>query len=482
MFSPSGTRNVFLLSIVAALGGFLFGYDTAVISGTISMVTQQYELTAVTQGWYVSSALVGSIMGVLIAGWAADRIGRKKAMLISASMFLVSALGCAVASGIDWLIIYRILGGVGIGMVSIISPMYISEIAISKIRGSLVSLYQLAITLGFLGAYLVNYQLLDLSTTWQTSNLLLENIFIDEVWRAMLGLEALPSLLFMLILLVIPESPRWLVLRGQESNASRILNRIYGSLEVAREQIHQMKQTASSVTGEAKWSELLKRPYVKIVAIGAAIAILGQFMGVNAVLYYGPTIFESSGLSGDNALFYQVMIGGVNAATTVLALLIIDRVGRKTLVYFGVSGMMITLLLIAWYFYQGAEAGISSTYLLAFFLAYIFFTAGSISAVIFVFLSELFPTRIRGKAMSIAGFSLWIGTFLIGQLTPWLLENLSPQGTFILFAVMCIPYMYIVARFLPETAGKSLEEIEEYWMADTSLPIEENTPVENRIN
>lgn len=219
----------------------------------------------------------------------------------------------------------------------------------------------------------------------------------------------------------------------------------------------------TSASSQSEWSVLLQPGIRKAVAIGTGIAILGQFMGVNAVLYYGPFIFENAGLSGGDSLFYQVMIGLVNTLTTVLALVIIDKVGRKKLVYYGVSGMIIALCCIAFYFTLGEVWQIPSWVLLFFFLAYVFSCAVSICAVIFVLLSEMYPTRVRGLAMSIAGFALWIGTYLIGQLTPWMLQNLTPAGTFLLFAGMCIPYMLIVWKLIPETAGKSLEEIERYW-------------------
>ena len=215
---------------------------------------------------------------------------------------------------------------------------------------------------------------------------------------------------------------------------------------------------------------MLLRPGIfKAVIVGVCIAMLGQFMGVNAVLYYGPSIFEQAGLSGGDSLMYQVLVGLVNTLTTVLALLIIDKVGRKKLVYYGVSGMIVSLLMIAFYFNHGASMGISSIFLLVFFLAYVFCCAVSICAVVFVLLSEMYPTKVRGLAMSVAGLALWIGTYLVGQLTPWLLQTLTPAGTFLLFAAMCVPYIYIMYRYVPETTGRTLEEIERYWVEEPIL-------------
>ena len=452
------------LSVVAALGGFLFGYDTAVISGTIAQVTEQFRLDALQQGWYVGCALVGSIIGVLFAGILSDKFGRKFTMILSAILFSTSAIGCAVSVDFNQLVVYRIIGGVGIGVVSIISPLYISELAVAQYRGRLVSLYQLAVTIGFLGAYLVNYQLLgystsnpDIVTGWWSL------IFVTEVWRGMLGMEILPALLFFIIIFFIPESPRWLILKGREEKATNILERIYTS---SKDALFQLAETKSVLSSESKseWKLLLQPGIRKAVIIGVCIAMLGQFMGVNAVLYYGPSIFENAGLSGGDSLFYQVLVGLMNTLTTVLVLVIIDKIGRKKLVYYGVSGMVISLILIATYFIYGESWGISSIFLLVFFLFYVFCCAVSICAVVFVLLSEMYPTRVRGFAMSIAGFALWIGTYLIGQLTPWMLQNLTPAGTFILFAIMCVPYMLIVWKLVPETTGKSLEEIERHWM------------------
>jgi sugar porter (SP) family MFS transporter len=455
---------VAFLSIVAALGGFLFGYDAAVISGTIDQVTIQFLLDTIQQGWYVGCALVGSIFGVAIAGVLSDSIGRKKTMIISAILFSVSGIGCAIAGSFEVLVIYRIIGGVGIGVVSIISPLYISEVSIPVYRGRLVSLYQLAITVGFLGAYLVNYQLLNISEThFHIGGELTTQIFITEVWRAMLGAEALPAILFFIVIFFIPESPRWLILKSSGSKASDILFRIFKDREEVDRQVEDIKLLANKSEG-SDWTLLKKPAMFKAILIGVAIAILGQFMGVNAVLYYGPKIFQDSGLSSGDSLFYQVLVGLVNTVTTVIALLIIDKVGRKKLVYWGVSAMIFSLFGIGFYFMVGASLGLSSVFLLSFFLFYIFACAISICAVIWVLLSEMYPTRIRGIAMSIAGFALWIGTYLIGQLTPWMLENLTPAGTFFLFAVMCVPYIWIVWKKIPETAGKSLEEIERTWI------------------
>lgn len=452
------------LSVVAALGGFLFGYDTAVISGTIAQVTQLFQLDSMQQGWYVGCALVGSIAGVFIAGILSDMSGRKRTMIFSAVLFSASAVGCAFSADFNQLVIYRIIGGVGLGIVSIVSPLYISEVSVATYRGRLVSLYQVAITVGFLGAYITNYFLLRLGegdiffvNSW------INRLFVSEVWRGMLGMETFPALLFLVVIYFIPESPRWLLLKGKETEASSVFSGIYRDPgEVER----QLRDTLSVIRSESKseWSLLFKPAILRIVLIGVCIALLGQFMGVNAVLYYGPSIFESAGLSGGDSLFSQVLIGVVNMLTSIFALVIIDRVGRKKLVYYGVSGMIVSLLLIGGYFILSSSVPISSLFLLAFFLCYIFCCAVSICAVVWVLLSEMYPAKIRGLAMSIAGFALWVGTYLIGQLTPWMLQTLTPSGTFFLFAIMCIPYILIIWKLIPETTGKSLEEIEQNWI------------------
>ena len=415
--SEKVSARVIFLAVVAAIGGILFGYDTAVISGTTEVVKMQFGLSTGGEGWYVGCALIGSILGVLIAGMLSDFLGRKKTMLISALLFSISAIGCALSKDFTQLVIFRMIGGFGIGIVSIVSPVYISEVSPAPVRGTMVSLYQLFITIGFLLAYLMNY-------------LIIKGTTMDDYWRPMLGAEAVPDLLFLVLIFFIPESPRWLAVRGERQDKSE------------------------------DWKALREPGILKAVLIGSCIAILGQFMGVNAVLYYGPKIFQDAGLSGEGSMFSTVLVGVVNMLTTVIALLIIDKVGRKQLVWWGVGGMIFCLVCIGTWFAVGT---LPTWFLLTFFLLYVFCTAISISAVVFVLLSEMYPNRVRGLAMSVAGLALWVGTYLIGQLTPWMLENLTPAGTFFLFAFCCLPYLYIMWKYVPETTGKTLEEIEAYW-------------------
>ena len=358
-----------------------------------------------------------------------DFLGRKKTMIISALLFSISAIGCALCADFSQLVIFRIIGGLGIGIVSIVSPIYISEVSPAEVRGTMVSLYQLFITIGFLLAYLMNFLILRGASLDATDTNLGSAMFNQEYWRGMLGCEAIPDLLFLLLILFIPESPRWLAVRGERQDKKE------------------------------EWKYLREPGILRAVLIGSAIAILGQFMGVNAVLYYGPKIFSDAGF--EDPLFSTVLVGVVNMVTTVIALLIIDKVGRKQLVWWGVGGMIVCLLMIGLYFLPFTS--LPTGFMLTFFLLYVFCTAISISAVVFVLLSEMYPNRVRGLAMSIAGFALWIGTYLIGQLTPWMLENLTPAGTFFLFAFMCVPYLIIMYKCVPDTTGKTLEEIEAYW-------------------
>lgn len=454
-------RNiVYKLALIASLGGFLFGFDTAVISGTISLVRDQFSLNTALEGWYVSSALVGTITGTLLAGVLGDKYGRKEMLIVSAILFGVSAFGCMLSQNFQALIAYRLIGGIGVGLASILSPLYISEIAPAKIRGSLVSLYQFAITFGILVAYFTNSWFLEISESnaFINSGDAIQKIFISEVWRIMLGSETIPAVLFLVLLLLIPKSPRWYLGKNKIDKAESILIKIIGEKEAEQElAIH--KSNIKSVT--VNFRSIFKGGFKTALIVGVILAISTQLCGINAVIYYGPRLLEESGLQLGDALGGQVIIGIVNVLFTLIAIWKIDKFGRKKLLLYGISGIILSLIIIGLLFYLKLD---NPYLLIGFILIFVACFAFSFGPVIWVLLSELYPTNIRGFAMSIATFALWIGATGVGQLVPWLLETLKPHGTFWLFAVLTLPSMYLVVKVLPETKGRALEEIENYWL------------------
>ncbi len=449
-----------ILAVIASLGGFLFGYDTAVISGTIGFVTDQYGLNTVMEGWYVSSALVGTLLGVLLAGVLSDRFGRKEILILSGVFFGASAIGCMLVASFTSLVIFRLIGGIGIGIASMLSPLYISEIAPAHKRGRLVSLYQFAITIGILFAYFGNAWFLNLSVSgaFADASPLLHKIMEVEVWRIMLGSEALPALLFLFLLLKVPKSPRWLAANGREAEAIHVLSKIVGEVEAKKE----VNDIQANLTKESGGIALAFKGGFKVAMImGIALAFLTQVSGINAIIYYGPRILEEAGLQLSDALGGQVIIGLVNVLFTLLAIWKIDSLGRKKLLLIGVVGIIISLIAVGLLFYFQ----VNNTYLLmAAILSFIACFAFSYGPVIWVLLSEIYPTKIRGVAMSMATFALWIGTTFVGQMTPWFLENLKAHGTFWFFAICTLPTLYIIIKVMPETKGKTLEEIEKYWI------------------
>lgn len=453
-------NNVTFLAIIAALGGFLFGYDTAIISGTIGFVKTQFELNTVLEGWYVSSALVGTILGVSIAGILSDKFGRKNILIMSGAFFALSAIGCAVSGSFISLVIYRILGGIGVGIASMLSPLYISEIAPAKKRGRLVALYQLAITFGILVAYFANAYLLSLSTSESltATSGMTHKIFVAEVWRAMLGSETIPATIFLLLLFAIPQSPRWLTMKGKKEQAKSILLR-FVTKEEANIEIQNVEDVLSKESGGIK--AVFSGPFKLAMIIGISLALLSQVSGINAIIYYGPKILEEGGLQLGEALGGQVVIGIVNVLFTFVALWKIDDLGRKPLLTYGIIGIMISLVVVGLLFYFE----VNNTYLLmTFILTFIACFAFSFGPVVWVLLSEIYPLKIRGAAMSMATMAVWVGTTFVGQMTPWFLENLKPHGTFWFFAACMIPAIYLAVKVLPETKGKTLEEIENYWL------------------
>lgn len=453
-------NNVTFLAVIAALGGFLFGYDTAIISGTIGFVKTQFELNTVLEGWYVSSALVGTILGVSVAGILSDKFGRKNILIMSGIFFALSAIGCAVSGSFISLVIYRILGGIGVGIASMLSPLYISEIAPAKKRGRLVALYQLAITFGILVAYFANAYLLSLSTSESLASTsgMTQKIFVAEVWRAMLGSETIPATLFLLLLFSIPKSPRWLTMKGKREQAKSILLR-FVTKEEADIEIQNVEDVLSKESGGIK--AVFSGPFKLAMIIGISLALLSQVSGINAIIYYGPKILEEGGLQLGEALGGQVVIGIVNVLFTFVALWKIDDLGRKPLLTYGIIGIMISLLVVGLLFYFE----VNNTYILmTFILTFIACFAFSFGPVVWVLLSEIYPLKIRGAAMSVATMAVWVGTTFVGQMTPWFLENLKPHGTFWFFAACMIPAVYLAVKVLPETKGKTLEEIENYWL------------------
>ncbi len=447
------------LALIASLGGLLFGYDTAVISGTLSMIRSQFGLNPVMEGWYVSSALLGCVIGVSFSGWLTDKYGRKLVLILAAVLFTVSALGCALIDSFSNLVLYRFIGGLGVGIASMLSPMYISEMSTPDSRGRMVALYQLAITVGILGSYFVNAWLLNQSDNgdfliYEKLNL----IFKSEVWRAMLGMESVPALLFFILLLIVPESPRWLTIKGKIDDAKSILSKFLGEEEVEDE----IKEIRESLKTEQESRKLILDPGIKLaIFLGCSLAVLQQFTGIDAIIYYGPRIMEQAGFALSDALGSQVIIGTINMLFTLLAIWLIDRTGRKPLLIFGTSSMFLSLVVIGLLFFFGMAEGIFLLVLILFFIASFAFSLGP---VVWVILSEIYPTKIRGRAMSIATMAVWIGTFTIGQLIPLSLDNLGPSVTFWIFAFFCIPTIWIGWKIMPETKGKTLEEIERYWL------------------
>jgi sugar porter (SP) family MFS transporter len=441
------------------LGGFLFGYDTAVISGTLSFVRTQFEMSNMMEGWFVGSAILGCIIGVAFAGMIADRFGRKKTLILSASLLLISAIGCMIAPNLKLLIIYRLIGGSGVGIASMLSPLYISEISWPRIRGRMVSLYQFAITIGILFAYFANAKILAYGQSLgNDADGLWIRILQTEVWRGMFGSESLPGIVFLILLFFVPESPRWLMVRNREKDAFNILNRITNK-EEAQKEIAEIKKILNMET--ASWKQLLVPGIRGAIIIGMSLAILSQFSGINAIIYYGPRIFESAGFGVGGALDGQVIIGIVNVVFTLIAIWKIDQIGRRMLLFIGCFGMLISHLIIGTVFYTGYTDGVLLLFFLPTFIAFFAFSYGP---VVWTLLSELYPTNVRGRAMSIATLTLWVGTYIIGQMVPWMLENLKPSGTFWLFSAMLIPAILITWKLVPETKGRTLEDIERYWL------------------
>ena len=458
--SPKSTLFLIAVTLVATLGGLLFGFDMAVISGVLPFVKQQFNLSPAAEGWFVSSALVGCIIGVAFAGELSDRFGRKKLLMLSALLFLCSAIGTAGSADYTLLILARIMGGMGVGVASIVAPLYISEIAPATIRGRLVTFYQLAITAGILVAYLTNAGLLSLSLTYQHQSLgeLLDYIVIQEVWRAMLGLGAIPSLLFLIGLCFVPESPRWLIYQGREQEGINILTRISGSVSAAADVLLLKKKPAQE---SGSYKELFAKEMRRPLLIGLLLPLFSQFSGINAIIYYGPRILNDTGINITNALLGQIIFGLANFLFTLIAVWKVDQMGRRPLYIIGAIGATISLFFTGWCFYSGDTNNIALVISIILFLACFAFSIGPLK---FVIASEIFPTRIRGRAMGLSIMVMWIADTIVGQLTPLLLGAAGAAVTFWFFASCCLISLIVVYKMVPETKGKSLEEVQDIFI------------------
>lgn len=450
-------RNLLLMvCCIAALGGVLFGFDMAVISGVLPFVQKQFNLTAVQEGWFVSSALLGCIIGVAISGELGDRLGRKKLLMVSAILFLIGAVGCTWAPTFSLMVTARILAGIGIGIASNIVPLYISEIAPTKIRGRLVTCYQLAVTLGILVAYLSNAAILKHSLAWSAdgSSSPFHFLFVEEAWRGMFSIGIIPAVLFMAGLFFVPESPRWLIQNGREVQGLQLLKELVGEKE-AIEDADKLKKNQGAGKGSYKelWSPRLRRALI----LGLFLPLFSQFSGINAIIYYGPSILTSAGISLSNSFQSQVIFGLANMLFTLIAVWKVDALGRRPLYLIGTIGATISLFITGLCFYNHAT---HSVFLLIAVLAFLASFAFSIGPLKFVVASEIFPARIRGRAMALSIMVMWIADTIVGQLTPIFLQELGTAYTFWIFSAFCLVAFITVYFLLPETKGKSLEDIE----------------------
>lgn len=449
--------KILFIAFTAALAGFLFGFDTAVISGTIQQIKIQFELSDSGVGWFVSSALLGAVIGVLGSGFLSDKYGRKFMLIVSGILFAISAIGCAFSNSFTELIYYRLIGGLAFGIASMVAPLYISEVSPAKQRGKLVSVYQLAITVGILLAYFSNYWTSNGNTQNQDSSFSIVQLFYnEEAWRGMFINELFPILLFLTCLLFIPRSPRWLLVKNNKEKATEIALK-YG-IEIENTSVN-------SASEKISFSTLIKGVYKRPMTIAIFLMVFSQICGINAIIYYGPTILNKAGFAMGEALGGQVTIGFVNTLFTFIAIYAIDKWGRKPLLRFGTTGVIASLFMISLFFFLGDNY---SNYVIIGILIYIACYAFSLGPVQFVIASEIFPTKIRGRALTISTFFLWSANAVVGQVFPSMLNTLGAEGTFLVFAIICLPALWFINKFIPETKGKTLEEIQYYWESKTN--------------
>ncbi|WP_255066906.1 sugar porter family MFS transporter [Lacihabitans sp. LS3-19] len=430
--------KIFFWSLSAALGGFLFGFDTAVISGAEQTLQKLWNSSAFEHGLTVSIALIGTVFGALFGGIPADKYGRRASLAIVAVLYLVSAVGSAMA--VDWysFLIFRLLGGFGVGISSVVAPMYISEIAPPSKRGSLVALFQFNVVLGILVSYISNYFLQNLGS---------------DAWRWMMGVEALPAILFLITIFGIPESPRWLILKKGLTEKARSILMIIDSSEA--DSVVQAIQNTHH-TNDSSFKNLFKSEYRKPVLLAVLFALFNQLSGINAIIYYAPRVFEMAGLGKESAMLSSAGIGLVNLIFTLIGLTLIDKFGRKFLMKIGSIGLIFSLGMVAYSFYTDSLGGIKVPIFLFLFIA---FFAMSQGAVIWVFISEIFPNEVRAYGQSLGSFTHWIAAAVISFIFPYIAQTFGGGNTFLFFALMMVLQFVFVQKMMPETKGTSLEAL-----------------------
>lgn len=424
------------IALIASLGGFLFGFETAVISGAEKIIQQLWDLDSFWQGFTVASSLIGTVIGSLVAGKPAQKFGRKKVLTIIALMYIVSAIGCAITSSWILFITFRMIGGLAVGASSVVGPMYISEVSPARIRGRLAGSFQVNIVLGILIAYLTNYILAGVG---------------EESWRYMFGIMLVPASLFAILLRSIPESPRWLLLNNRIDEAERVF------LKVGEGDVKDYALNADDAS--VKPDSLFQKKYSKPVFFAVMLAMFNQLSGINAIIYYAPRIFEMAGYDTSNAFMQSVFIGLANLCFTLLAMSVIDKFGRKKLLLIGSVGMIVFLFLTAAAFYDPSQSSPMVIYYLIGFIAFFAFSQG---AVIWVFIAEIFPNSVRSQGGSLGSFTHWIMAAIISWTFPMIVEGSNMGGfySFAFYCVMMVLHLVFVWKFLPETKGKSLEQIQ----------------------
>lgn len=430
------TGYILGISFISALGGYLFGFDFAVISGALPFLQKQFSLDAYWEGFATGSLALGAIIGCLVAGTVSDKYGRKPGLLVAAAIFAVSSLAMAFSPSRDLFIGARFCAGIGVGMASMLSPMYIAEVSPAHLRGRMVAINQLTIVIGILITNLVNYTLRNNG---------------EDAWRWMFGLGFIPSALFFIGALWLPESPRWLMKAKKESQANLVLNKI-GDRNFANDSLKDIERSLHGIT-KTNYSDVFRKGVLHAVLVGIGLAVFQQLCGINTVFNYAPKIFESIGASQDDQLLQTVFIGGVNLVFTILAMMLVDRLGRKPLMLIGAGGLTILYVIVVQML--GAHSANVSWFLLASIGIY----AMSLAPVTWVLISEIFPNKVRGEATSIAVLSLWAAYFILVFTFPILFEKLQDKSFYIYSAVCAIGFLFVWWK-VRETKGKTLEELE----------------------